>query len=166
MCTGWFTYPPLPCTIWNMPEVIRICPVDADALWTALSDVESWPVLLPSVSGIRRTDRGFRFAAGARYRVRQPWRPVAEYVVTDVSPGLRFTWATRTRLLTTVVTRRIRRGVHASILTLRVDWSGPLAPVAGLVLSGPARRALRREARALERVAGLGRVPTAPEVVR
>jgi hypothetical protein len=149
-----------------MPEVTHICSVDADALWSALSDVESWPVWLPTVSGARRTDLGFRFGAGAHCRVRRPWRPVTEYVVTDVAPGLRFTWAARRRLLTTVVTRRIRRGVHASVLALDVGWSGPLAPVAGLVLSGPARRTLRREATALERAAGLGRGRPTPQVVR
>ena len=149
-----------------MSAVTRICPVDADALWSALCDVESWPVLLPTVSGVRRTDAGFTFGAGARFRVRQPWRPVTEYVVTDVAPGLRFTWVARSRLLTTVVTRRIRPGVHACVLTLDLAWSGPLAPLAGIVLSGRTRRALRREAAALDRVAGLGHRRPSPLVVR
>lgn len=133
-----------------MPEIIHICSASADALWEPLSDVESWPLLLPTVTAVRRLDDGSAFTEGARFRVSQPRLRTTEYVVTRVDPGRSFTWVAHTAGLTTTAHHRLRSGRRSRLLHLDIEWSGPLAWVARSFYSRLARRYMELEAAAVE----------------
>lgn len=136
-----------------MTEIIRACSASADALWQPLSDVESWPLLLPTVTDVRRLDDGSQFTEGARFRVTQPRLRTAEYVVTHVDPGRSFTWVAHAPGITTTARHSLRPGRRTCLLHLDIDWSGPLAWVARLFYSRLARRYMELEAAAVEDIA-------------
>lgn len=69
--------------------------IDIDApperVWEVMLDVDRWHEWTPSVSGIRRVDRG-PLAVGSQVIVRQPKLPPAKWVVTAIEEGRGFTW--------------------------------------------------------------------------
>src|SRR5262245_1658460 len=101
-----------------MPFITRICSAPAAALWKPLSDVESWPLLLPTVTDVRRLDGGSAFTVGARFLVAQPRLRTAEYVVTRVDPGRSFTWVARAPGITTNARHSLRPGRRSCLLRL------------------------------------------------
>lgn len=60
-------------------------------VWDVMRDVERWHEWTPSVTGIRRLDRG-AFRIGSRVLIRQPKFPPALWTCTELDPGRAFAW--------------------------------------------------------------------------
>ena len=144
-----------------MPELVRHAPVDEANLWTVLSDVESWPTILPTVNEVERLGDVAGMAVGARFRVAQPRLRDAEYVVTDVVPGRSFVWRATLPGIVTTASHAIETDQPGSCtLRLGIRWSGPLSFVARLGYSRLTREYIEAEADTMFRVAA-GETPSA-----
>ena len=127
---------------------------DLGAAWRALSDVESWPSLLPTVSSALPRGGTEGLHVGACFEISQPRLRKAEYVVTELEAGRCFAWRARTPGLTTTASHRVEAEPDGMCrVTLAIRWAGPLAFVARLGYSRLARSYMRQEASAVLRVA-------------
>ena len=107
-----------------------------------------WAEWTPS---IERIDLDGRLTIGATAIIKQPGISAAIWRVIEVVPGERFEWETRApgvRMLGVhLVEPREGGGTHA---TLRVETSGPLAPLFTPFVKSMSQRFLRWEARGLK----------------
>ena len=134
-------------------DIERVIDIAAprDQVWAALADVERWPEWTASVTSVERLDPG-PFGVGSRARVRQPRLPAATWTVTALEPGRSFEWRSAVPGLGSVGDHRVDTvGGRASLVTLSVTWSGPLAPVVRLVWGNLSRRYVEMEAEGLKR---------------
>ncbi|WP_166658770.1 SRPBCC family protein [Kribbella sp. VKM Ac-2571] len=137
-----------------MLEVVQSGPGSASAAWRALSDVESWPELLPTVSEVSRRGRLMGTVIGARFLVAQPRLQTVEYVVTDVDPGRAFTWRARGPGLTTTARHRVEATDDGTCrVSLSIEWRGAVAWIARLGYTKLAVDYMTKEAAAVLRVA-------------
>lgn len=141
-------------TVWYMPTLERTGHADPAAVWRALSDVEAWPQILPTVTAVERSTDDHGLAVGARFRVRQPRLRTAEYVVTQCVPGGSFTWESCAPGILTEAEHHVVRGTDgACAVRLTLQWSGPFAFVPALVYRRLTLRYLALEASTMLRVA-------------
>jgi uncharacterized protein YndB with AHSA1/START domain len=70
--------------------------IDAPAslVWDVFTDVERWPEWTASVTRLVALD-GPGLAIGKRFEIKQPKLPKLVWEVTDVAPGVSWTWAQR-----------------------------------------------------------------------
>jgi uncharacterized membrane protein len=67
--------------------------IDAPAqlVWKVFSDVERWPEWTASVTSLAGRD-GADLAVGKRFSIKQPGMPKLVWKVTEIDPGLSWTW--------------------------------------------------------------------------
>ncbi|MEA2484574.1 MAG: hypothetical protein QOC55_2521 [Thermoleophilaceae bacterium] len=63
----------------------------AQLIWDVFSDVERWPEWTASVTSLVGED-GANLAVGRRFSIKQPGMPKLIWKVTDIDPGLSWTW--------------------------------------------------------------------------
>jgi uncharacterized protein YndB with AHSA1/START domain len=114
-------------------------------VWQAVVDVEAWPRWTRSITEVKRLDTG-PLHAGSRARVKQPGLPVLVWEVTELDEGSAFTWVTRIPGVATTARHDIGKTADGARLTLTLEWSGPLAGVAGALNAKRARQSLTQEA--------------------
>lgn len=121
--------------------------VDAgpERVWPVVVDVERWPEITDSVSGVQRLDDG-PLAVGTRTRVRQPRLRPAVWTVTAIDSGRSFVWETSTPGLAMVARHEVTPAAAGSTLTLTLEQTGALAGVLGRLYAKRARRYLAMEA--------------------
>jgi uncharacterized protein YndB with AHSA1/START domain len=70
--------------------------IDAPAslVWDVFSDVERWPEWTASVTRLVAAD-GPGLAVGKRFEIKQPRLPKLVWEVTEVTPGVSWTWVQR-----------------------------------------------------------------------
>ncbi len=70
--------------------------IDAPArlVWDVFSDVERWPEWTTSVTSLVGRD-GPELAVGKRFSIKQPGLSTLTWKVTDIDPGLSWTWVQR-----------------------------------------------------------------------
>jgi uncharacterized membrane protein len=70
--------------------------IDAPAqlVWKVFSDVERWPEWTASVTSLVGRD-GTDLAVGKRFSIKQPGMSKLTWKVTDIDPGLSWTWVQR-----------------------------------------------------------------------
>jgi uncharacterized membrane protein len=130
----------------------RIIDIDAprEKVWTVMTDVESWPEWTASVTSLALLDEA-PFDVGSHARIRQPRLPVAVWTVTAFEPEHYFEWQTGVPGVRTVAGHRVEAtGSDGARVTLSVSWSGPLAPLIGLLYSKRSRRYVEMEAQGLK----------------
>jgi len=124
----------------------------AEKIWPVLSDVSKWPQWLPTVSAVEPLGAP-PLAIGARYRIVQPKLRPAVWSVVELSPMLgHFSWESRSpgvRVLASHSLRSVSAGKTS--VSLRIDFAGPMAWMAGLLAGRLTREYLEREAVALKR---------------
>ncbi|MEX2230189.1 MAG: SRPBCC family protein [Dehalococcoidia bacterium] len=121
-----------------------------ERVWGVMTDVERWPEWTASMSEVRLVE-GDRLAVGARARVRQPKLSASTLEVTELEPGRGFTWQAASPGVSFVGKHEIAPARAGVTVTLSVQFSGPLAGIAGLFTSGMTRRYVKMEAEGLKR---------------
>ncbi len=110
--------------------MITECGVEIDApavvVWDVFSDVERWPEWTASVTRLVALD-GPGLAVRKRFAIKQPRMPKLVWEVTDVTPGVAWTWVQRSP-----------------------DQRGPVGALVGLFMRGMTRRYLALEADGLK----------------
>ena len=120
-----------------------------DRVWAALRDIEHWSEWTPTVISVRPLDPG-PLALGTRAIVRQPKLLSARWQVTEVE-GRSFTWITLGPGIRVTARRSVEGAANSSRVTLSLDFSGPLGPLAARLTRGSNARYLALEARGLKK---------------
>ena len=121
-----------------------------ETVWDIVADVERWPEWTESMETVTRVDDG-PLRDGSSARVKQPRLPAVVWHVTEVEPGRSFTWEARAPGMLSVASHRIETVDGATVVTLSIRQSGPLAFVAALTLGRLTRRYVAMEAEGLRR---------------
>lgn len=120
-----------------------------EAAWMRMVAVERWPEWLPTVRAVEPLQNG-PLAVGARYRLRQPRLPPAEWRVTELEPGVAFAWESRSPGIVSIGEHRLTaRGPQACGVHLRLVLNGPLSVPTAWLAGGLIQRYVALEARAL-----------------
>jgi Polyketide cyclase / dehydrase and lipid transport len=130
--------------------MITDCDVDIDApaavVWDVFSDVERWPEWTASVTRLIALD-GPGIAVGNRFEIKQPRMPKLVWEVTEVTPGVAWTWVQRSLGGVTVARHEvIPESDWRSRVRQQLDQRGAVGVVVGLLMRGMTRRYLELEA--------------------
>ena len=128
--------------------------VDIDApaslVWEVFSDVERWPEWTASVTGLVALD-GPGLAVGKRFQIKQPKLPTLVWEVTEVSPGVSWTWAQQSPGGRTVATHTVTSVADARArVDQKLDQQGPIGAIVARLMLRTTRRYLEMEAQGLK----------------
>ncbi len=94
-----------------------------DVVWSVTEDVERWPEWSPTMETIERLDAG-PFDVGSTARIKQPGLPPAEWRVTELVRGERFSWETRVRGMRMIGTHEVLPIEDGTRSLLRIEITG------------------------------------------
>jgi uncharacterized protein YndB with AHSA1/START domain len=124
-----------------------------DRLWAVLVDVERWPEWLASYTSVERLGQG-PLVVGSAARVRQPGLSPATYTVTELVPGVEFTWSSSTAAVRTTGRHVVQpRPDDRTALLVSIEQTGILAGPVGLLFGAKIRRFLAIESEGLRAAA-------------
>jgi uncharacterized membrane protein len=134
--------------------MITECSVDIDApaavVWDVFSDVEQWPEWTASVTRLVALD-GPGIAVGKRFEIKQPRMRKLMWEVTEVTPGVAWTWVQRSPGGVTVARHEvIAESDRRSRVRQQLDQRGAAGLVVGRLMRGMTRRYLELEAAGLK----------------
>lgn len=116
----------------------------AALVWELTVDIEAWPRLSPSMSEVRRLDAG-PLQVGSEAEVTQPGLRPATWRVTTLEPGQLFVWASSATGVKSVGEHLIVPDGDGCKLMLRINQTGPLAWLVGLVYGRKIRQFVEAE---------------------
>lgn len=120
-------------------------------VWATLMDVEHWPEWTESISRVAY-EHGDQIEPGALVRITQPRMPALTWRVTEVEPGVSFTWETASPGVRTVASHDLTAHEDGRTTVVHgVRQAGLLAPLTALIAGGQTRRYVRLEAEGLKR---------------
>jgi len=126
--------------------------IDAPAriVWDVFSDVERWPEWTASVTSLVGID-GPGLAVGKRFAIKQPRMPKLVWEVTEVEPGVGWTWVQRSPGGLTVAGHRVAPlpGDRTRV-DQHIDQRGPVGLLVGALMRRMTRRYLQLEAEGLK----------------
>jgi uncharacterized membrane protein len=103
--------------------------IDIDApparVWEIWSDVERWPQWTASVSRVQWLESG-PLAVGRRARVEQPKLRPAQWLVTELEPGRRFVWVSKSPGLRATATHEVEPRGAGSRAVSTILFAGPI----------------------------------------
>lgn len=121
-----------------------------EVVWEVFTDVERWPEWTASVTNLVALD-GPAIEVGRRFEIQQPKMPKLVWEVTEVDPGVSWTWSQRTPGGTTLATHEVvPQGDGRTLVRQRIDQRGPVGVVVGVLMRRLTRRYLELEARGLK----------------
>ena len=126
--------------------------IDASAsiVWAVFADVERWPDWTPSVTSIVPLD-GPGIEVGKRFEIKQPRLPKVVWEVTDVEPGVSWTWRTRAPGNTTFASHQLTpQEDERTLVQQRIDQRGPIGVAVGVLLRRLTKRYVALEATGLK----------------
>jgi uncharacterized protein YndB with AHSA1/START domain len=126
--------------------------IDAPAslVWDVFTDVERWPEWTASVTRLVALD-GPGIAVGKRFQIKQPKMPTLVWEVTDVQPGVSWTWAQRSPGGTTLAHHTLTPVADGRTLVRQeLDQQGPVGAIVGRLMLRTTRRYLEMEAQGLK----------------
>jgi uncharacterized protein YndB with AHSA1/START domain len=124
-----------------------------DRVWAVLVDVERWPEWMASYTSVERLGEG-PLTIGSEARVVQPGLMAATYTVTELVPGVEFTWSSTAAGVRTTGRHVVHpRPDDRAALALSIDQSGLLAGPVGLLLGAKIRRFVAIESEGLRAAA-------------
>jgi ribosome-associated toxin RatA of RatAB toxin-antitoxin module len=141
-----------------MPSFNTRTVIDAPAerVWDVVSDVVGWPKWLPTVTSVHALGTE-ALAVGACYRVAQPKLRPAVWSVVELVQYSHFSWESRGPGVRTLASHAMERVSHNSTrVSLRIDYSGPLSGLVGLLAGRLTREYIEREAAAIKQRAESG----------
>ena len=129
--------------------------IDIDAprelVWRVITDVEQWPAWTPTVTSAVRVDDG-PFRVGSAARLKQPGMPDAQWTVTELAEGARFSWQTRVRGMRMVASHALADVAVGTCSTLRIELRGIPVILLWPFVRASVARAIRRENAGLKAV--------------
>ena len=124
--------------------------VGTATVWGVFAAVERWSEWTASVEQIVALD-GPGIEVGKRFEIKQPRLPTLVWQVTEVDPGVSWTW--RQVSLGAIALARhevLAQGDSRSLVSQRIEHRGPIGTLTGVVLLPLTRRYLRLEAQGLK----------------
>jgi uncharacterized membrane protein len=121
----------------------------ADRVYEVMSDTDRWHEWTPSVTSIKRLDRG-PFVVGSRAVIRQPMFPPALWTVTAIDGQRSFTWSNRAPGIKVIAHHSIDGNGDRSKATLSLRYEGFLGRLLARLIRGIANRYLAMEANGLK----------------
>jgi uncharacterized membrane protein len=122
----------------------------ASVVWDVFIDVEAWPDWTASVDTVTSLD-GPDIRIGRRFEIKQPRLPKVAWAVTELAPGVSWTWRQRSFGATTLATHEvIAQGPNRTLVRQRIDQRGPLGVIVGLLMRRLTKRYLGLEAEGLK----------------
>jgi uncharacterized membrane protein len=126
--------------------------IDAPAatVWGVFADVERWPEWTPSVKRVVALD-GRGIEVGKRFQIKQPRLPNVVWEVTQVEPGVSWTWRQRSPGATAYASHTVvPEGDDRTLVRQRIEQRGPVGAVVGALMARLTRRYLHLEADGLK----------------
>jgi uncharacterized membrane protein len=126
--------------------------IDAPAavVWDVFADVERWPEWTESVTTLVALD-GPGIGMGKRFEIKQPRMPKLVWVVTEVDPGVSWSWAQSTVGSHVVATHWVEPQADGrTLVRQRIDQRGPIGAAVGRLTRGLTRRYLDLEGAGLK----------------
>src|SRR6187401_338549 len=121
-------------------------PVQAPAakVWAILSDVERWATWTASITSVELDGP---LEVGAVAKIRQPKLPPTAWTVTEVVPGRSFSWEAKAPGSRSVGEHEVTpTGDGSCDVRLRLEQTGPLGSLVGLLYRGLTKRYVQMEA--------------------
>ena len=133
----------------NASSSVEIDAPDA-TVWDVFADVERWPEWTASVTRVVALD-GPGIEVGKRFRIKQPRLPDVVWEVTEVEPGVSWTWRQRSPGATAVASHTVvPEDGGRTLARQRVEQRGPVGAAVGLLMTHLTRRYLDLEAEGLK----------------
>ncbi|MGX9790484.1 SRPBCC family protein [Mycobacterium sp. MMS18-G62] len=126
--------------------------IDAPAavVWDVFSDVERWPEWTASVTRLVALD-GPGIAVGKRFEIKQPRMPKLIWEVTEVTPGMSWTWVQRSPGGVTLARHElVAEPAGRTLVRQQIDQRGPVGALVGLLMRRMTKRYLELEAAGLK----------------
>jgi hypothetical protein len=116
-----------------------------EVVWAVTVDFACWPEWTPTMESVKRLDAG-PLCVGSVARIKQPRLPEAEWRVTALTLGKRFTWETRVRGIHMVASHELSATDGGTRNLLRLERSiFSRSSTSPAVATGVASIALPRE---------------------
>ena len=120
-----------------------------ERVWDVFSAVERWPEWTASVTSLTLLE-GTGVVPGARVRIKQPRFPHLVWEVTEVEPGVSWTWVSSSPGARTAATHLLSsRGPTSTRVEQIIEQTGPLGALVGRLTRRLTRRYLAMEAAGL-----------------
>ncbi len=134
--------------------------IDAPAqlVWEVFSDVQRWPEWTASVTSLVGRD-GANIAVGKRFAIKQPGMSKLVWKVTEIDPGLSWTWVQRSPGVRVSARHDvIAQSDGRTLVRQQLDQRGVLGALVGRLMVKKTKRFLELEAQGLKaRSEGLSR---------
>jgi uncharacterized membrane protein len=119
-------------------------------VWDVFVDAERWPTWTTSVTRIVPLD-GPGIEVGKRFEIKQPRLPKVVWEVTEVAPGVSWTWRQRSPGGTTFASHEVvARAGDRTLVKQRIDQRGPIGVSVGVMMRRLTKRYLQLEAQGLK----------------
>ena len=139
------------CTIWYMMNENNV-EIDAPArsVWDVYTYVERWPDWTASVTRVAPLD-GSGIEVGKRFEIKQPHLPKVVWEVTQLDPGVSWTWRQRSPGATTLGRHEVlAQDDDRTLVRQSIDQRGPIGVIVGVLMLRLTKRYLRLEAAGLK----------------
>jgi hypothetical protein len=123
-------------------ETVIAAPVEV--VWRLTEDIESWPAITPTVTGLERLDDG-TLHVGSTARIEQPGLPPKVWTVTRLEQNSLFEWETRIYGVRFTGRHQLAATDDGCRNTLVLDLTGPGAGVLGTLARKKLRKSLATE---------------------
>ena len=122
----------------------------ASVVWDVFTDVERWSEWTASVKGIVALD-GAGIEVGKRFEIKQPRMPRLVWEVTEVDPGVSWTWRQKATGSTAFATHEVTAiEAERTVVRQTIDQRGPFGVIVGMLTRRLTRRYLDLEAQGLK----------------
>jgi uncharacterized membrane protein len=119
-------------------------------VWDVFTDVERWPDWTASVTNLVALD-GPGLAVGKRFQIKQPKLPTMVWEVTDVAPGVSWTWVQHSSGGSTFAHHALTpMDVDRTLVRQALDQRGLVGAIIGRLMLRTTRRYLEMEAHGLK----------------
>ena len=121
----------------------------ASIVWDVFTDVERWSQWTASIERIVAVD-GPAIEVGKRFEIKQPRMPKLVWEVTEVEPGVSWTWRQKAPGSTAFATHEVTAVDGArTVVRQKIDQRGPIGVLVGVLTRRMTRRYLDLEAHGL-----------------
>ena len=119
-------------------------------VWEVFSDVERWPEWTDSVTSLVGRD-GSNLAVGKRFSIKQPGMSKLDWKVTEIDPGLSWTWVQRSPGVNVSARHHvIAQPGGRTLVRQQLEQRGVLGALVGRMMIKKTKRFLELEAHGLK----------------